>query len=157
MERVLLKMLINASTKSALSQLQSAMQPTQAGATSASQAARVLQRAAQPSAAAAALYYGSGADDIGNTGRSSVAMDFGLDNSARFLDPARLASMEQSLGSDYASADGSTYGANVGPSAGADALSQVFEKREHVKPCLFNAISCPKYPFSKVAVNKGYR
>lgn len=30
-----------------------------------------------------------------------------------------------------------------------------YEKREHVKPCLFNAISCPKYPFKYP--NKGFK
>lgn len=107
-----------------------------------------------PSAAAAALYYGAN-----DAAKGVATMDLGADNGARFLDPARLASMEQSLGSDYASVDGNAFGgaAVLGGQSAGDALSQVFEKREHVKPCLFNAISCPKYPFSKVVVNKGYR
>lgn len=32
-----------------------------------------------------------------------------------------------------------------------NSLAMGVEKREHVKPCLFNAISCPKYPFKSRA------
>lgn len=66
-----------------------------------------------------------------------VAMDELIPHSAQY---ARLTLSDQALGAGSA---GDYYPSSI----------QSFEKREHVKPCLFNAISCPKYPFR----NKGYK
>lgn len=67
--------------------------------------------------------------------------------------PARLARLEQH--GDYANLDPLSLGAN----SGADSLSQLppdqyqsglMDKREYIKPCSFNAVSCVRTPFRKL-------
>lgn len=84
-----------------------------------------------------------------NAGRSNSWQD-NVEGNLNGFEPARISArlMEQQALDSFASVD--PFGSDLGQTYQQDQYQGAVDKREYIKPCSFNAVSCAKNPFRKL-------